>query len=140
MPLVPKDFGGLEQVDIENPDGTTDTYWLRRELGYYLSQKHGALAGIRFYMPWGQVKDGDIEDIQDQDQVQMSIEQHDIALNKFTARIKKWSHPDPPTPKNFQRIPQDHARVLLEKIKELEEQERDKTVQDGDPLPARSAE
>lgn len=128
MPLIDNNFGGLEQVDIPCPDGTVDTYWLRRELGFYLVQKYGGASGVQFLMPWGEVKDGNLDNLEEQREVKMKIDMHEINLDKLEARIKRWSHDAPPSRKNIKRIPLWQMRILLEAIAKLEREEGEKAV------------
>lgn len=118
MPLVPKDFGGVERV--ETADG--DWYDIRRELGFYHRSRISDVNAIVLHLQWGKVKKSEQDLLDDDDLVPATLEnKSDVNLAKISAYLKAWSHQDTITEKNIKRIPRAHAELIMEKIEELEE-------------------
>lgn len=129
MPLVPRDFGGEVEVEIDG-----DTYWLRKELGWYHREQASRAKGIAIHVRWQQVKEGDIK-IADSETVPITMDATEEAnLQRLLAWVSRWSHSEPITTHTVKRLPMSHARLLLARIDELE------AAQDGpgenSPLPS----
>ncbi len=128
MPLIPRDFGGEVEVEIDS-----DTYWLRRELGWYHREKASRMKGVAIHVRWQQVKEGDIK-IADSETVPITMDAtEEVSLQRLLAWLTRWSHTEAITNNTVKRLPMRHARLLLARIDELE------AAQDGpgenSPLP-----
>lgn len=134
MPLIARDFGGVERVEM--PDG--DWYELRRELGWYHRQKVSDAQGIVINLPGKRIKDGDSV-IADSDVIPATLSnQANVIAERFLAYIVRWSHvneqgqPVAITSSTVKLIPPSHARKLIEVIDQLQQQQDG--PRDGDPL------
>lgn len=118
MPLIDRDYGGEEEVEIDG-----DTYWLRRELGWYARKKANQAKGIAVHVPWSKVKDGELRIMQN-DMVPITMDAtEDAELQRLLIWISRWSHKEPINEKTVKRLPMNHARILLRRIKELEKEQ-----------------
>lgn len=131
--LIPRDFGGEVEVQVED-----STYWLRAKLGWFHREQAGKLVGVTIHLPYGKVKDGDIK-LADKDTVPVTFEQMaETNLAKLMIWLTRWSHDEKPDKNTMKRLPLKHARALLKKIEELEE-EQDGPEEES-PLPESSSE
>lgn len=134
MPLISRDFGGVERVEM--PDG--DWYELRRELGWYHRQKISDVAGIVINLPGNRLK-SDQNVIADDDVIPATVANRaNVIADRFMAYIARWSHtndngqPIAITSATVKLIPPAHAKILLDKIEAL--QALQDGPHDGDPL------
>lgn len=129
MPLIPRDNGGLVEVEIDG-----DVYWLKKRLGWYERSQASEMKGITFYYKQRDIEDG-LAHISKDDYVPVTLDgQEDAQLGRLYVWLAKWSHKDDLSKLTLRRLPQRHAERLLEEITRLE-QEQDGPTAD-DPLDA----
>lgn len=129
MPLIPRDFGGEVEVEIDG-----DTYYLRRYLGWYHRERTNQARAVAMHLPYGKVKSGDI-DVEDRETVPVTVDGlADMHLQRLKAWLVRWSHNEPISENTLKRLPKRHADLLLERIEALEE-EQDGPAE-GSPLPS----
>ncbi len=108
MPLI--DITATEQIEIGD-----DTYTLKRHIGFY-DETELLLAGFT------------LRDAQRRsEEANGETRQPDAGKAAANRRLKRiqvyltaWSYDVPITPENIKRIPSSHAKVILDKIEELE--------------------
>lgn len=115
MPLVPRDNGGIEEVELDG-----DTYQLKKELGWYERRQASEMKGISLHLQWSKVQDGVIR-IGKSDLVPVTMDaMEDVQLAKLQVWLVSWSHKEALNRNTLKRLPEHHVDAILEKIEELE--------------------
>jgi len=114
MPLITNE---TIRVEIE---GTNEWYDIRQRLGWYQKKKASMSDSIQLAVSTQAVERGQVEA---DDTVKVELSPADVQQRLFMAYLVRWSHREPLSKKNVNRIPPDHADAILAKIKELQAQE-----------------
>lgn len=117
MPLI--DPNATEEIVIDD-----DTYTLKKQLGFYDTTKilAGSLspADLRAIQNRSRKNGDQLDGQQASELIDTSTYLAQRNFLKIKFYLTSWSHPDLMTDENIKRIPPEHAKEILDKIKVLE--------------------
>ncbi|MBC7104563.1 MAG: hypothetical protein H5T97_01340 [Firmicutes bacterium] len=102
-----------------DPASVGDWYEIRTQLGYYQRLIASGARAMTFKIPYRRLSRGEEPDPNEVIPVTMD-NLADATHLKLMVWLKAWSHPEPIQSSTVKRIPESHARAILDAIEECE--------------------